>query len=982
LNKRLRMIWKKGIDWLLHKGGVRRRLLILGLTFLGVALVLNTLAGTYYTRGLIKKNAGELQKEIAARLSYEIEEFMESKTKRLVDFAASASFHELGSEQQRLIGLLLLKNDAAFTELAVLNNDGREALKISERRVYLADELSDQSQTEKFKRAAAREAYISPVYTSDKAEPFVTLSVPIRLGPRQVLGVVAAETNLKMLWDVVGDIRFGRAGYAYLVDGQGNLIAHRDSSLVLSRLNLSHLQEIKEFLKNPAGVDPTASRESLGISGQLVISTYAPLPRLGWAVIVEEPIVEALSEIRTLQRYSILLLGVGLLVGALIIIWVSDRITNPIQILHHGAHLLGSGNLDHRVDIKSGDEIEELAEAFNKMALELKNSYSNLEHKVEQRTQEVSALYEVTTTVNQSLDLDSVLQAVIQKLTHIFQFDITRVYLFDPAMEELRLRAFFEINPGASDQVSSLKRGQSIIGRVADSGEALLFADVQSDPRYQEWSLSKTSFRAGMRFFAVFPIKTKSRIFGIISFSGKEVRMLREDEIRLLNSMSEHVGLAVEKAGLFEQIRERSEHLAVLNTIGAAVSRSLDLDVVLREAIEKVVETLRFDASWIYLRDSSESGLHVKAHRGLSDEAVQAMARRTVMAGIGAKVLKTGERLVFEDIGSDERYRSLTGATAKSLGFTATAGFPIRAKESIIGVLRVANKARRHFAPDQLQLIESIVQEIGVAVENATLFARIKEQTAELEKTNHELQEATRVKSEFIAAMSHELRTPLNIVLGNAELTGDGFFGDVNYDQREAMRKISYHGRFLLKLINDVLTLSRLEAKKMSLDVATVDIADIIGHVQNHVEQLNRDKRLEVLWKIDREVPPIVTDATKLEEILQNLLGNAFKFTPHGRVEIRVRNLPESESIEFSVADTGIGIENKDLQRIFNQFEQLNDAHTGNYNGVGLGLSIVKRYLELMHGEIRVESQLGQGSTFIFSIPRVLEHSPRAAASA
>jgi signal transduction histidine kinase/HAMP domain-containing protein len=974
------MAWKNVIDRLLYKGGVRRRLLILGLTFLGFALVINTLAGTYYTRRLIKKNAAELQKEIVARLSYEIEEFMESRKKRLADFATSASFHGLASEQQRLLGLLLLKNDPAFTELSILASDGREVLKISERKVYLPHELSDQSESEKFKRAIASDAYISPVYTSDKAEPFVTLSVPIRLGPRRVIGIVAAETHLKTLWEVIGNVQFGRAGYGYLVDAQGNLIAHRDPSLVLRRLNLAHLREIKEFLQNPSSGDPTASRESLGISGELVISMYAPVPKLGWAAVLEEPVAIALSEITTLQRYAVLLLCAGLLIGAFIITWVSNRITNPIQILHRGARLLGSGKLDHRVDIKSGDEIQELAEAFNGMALELKNSYSNLEQRIEQRTQEVSALYEVTTTVNQSLDLESVLQAVIQKITQIFQFDTTRVFLFDAGMEALNLRADYEINRQSKSKLRHTGL-DTIVGKVAVSGEPLIFDDVQTDARYRDWSLSKNSYNEGLRFFAVFPIKTKSRMFGAISFKGKESRKLKTEEIRLLNSMSEHVGLAVEKARLFEQVKERSEHLAALNTIAAAVSQSLDLEVVLKEAIEKVVETLRFDASWIYLLDASATELHLKAYKGLSDETAQSMAKRGVSTGISGQVVATGERIVLEDVGCEERYGSLTaGHKVRSLGFTAAAGFPIRAKERIIGVLHVAERATRHFAPDELQLIDSVVQEIGVAVENATLFAKIKDQSAVLERTNHELQEATRVKSEFIAAMSHELRTPLNIVLGNAELTGNGFFGEVNHDQQEAMRKICYHGRFLLKLINDVLTLSRLEAQKMSLDVESVNVAEVIAHAQNHVEHINRDRQLEVVWEIDPELPAIVTDATKLEEILQNLLGNAFKFTPKGRVKIRVRKLEESESIEFSIADTGIGIEAKDLQRIFNEFEQLKDAHTGDYNGVGLGLSIVKKYLELMRGQIRVESQVGQGSTFTFSIPRVLEYSPRVAA--
>ena len=235
---------------------------------------------------------------------------------------------------------------------------------------------------------------------------------------------------------------------------------------------------------------------------------------------------------------------------------------------------------------------------------------------------------------------------------------------------------------------------------------------------------------------------------------------------------------------------------------------------------------------------------------------------------------------------------------------------------------------------------------------------------------NQELQEANRAKTEFIAAMSHELRTPLNVIMGNAELTGDSFFGEVNADQKNAMSNIRHHGKFLLKLVNDVLALSRLDVNKMSLELATVNINEIVTHSQSHVEQLNRVKGLQVCWDVEPGIPDIVTDAIKLEEILQNLIGNAFKFTLQGRIDVRIRNLPEQSRVEFCVADTGIGIEADDMGRIFRAFEQIKDAHTGEYNGIGLGLSIVKKYLDLMNGDIRVESRPGEGSTFTFSVPQ------------
>ena len=163
---------------------------------------------------------------------------------------------------------------------------------------------------------------------------------------------------------------------------------------------------------------------------------------------------------------------------------------------------------------------------------------------------------------------------------------------------------------------------------------------------------------------------------------------------------------------------------------------------------------------------------------------------------------------------------------------------------------------------------------------------------------------------------------------------------------------------------------------KMAAEPSKVNLYETIAHIQSHIDQLNRHNRLQIQLQIDPDLPAIITDATKLEEILQNLIGNAFKFTPRGSITLRVGNLREAGRIEFTVADTGIGIEPRDMARIFSAFEQIKEAHTGEFNGVGLGLNIVKKYLELMDGEIRVQSEPGQGSTFIFSLPYAIPSKP------
>ena len=957
---------------LLRSGGIRRRLLRWGLSLFGIALLLVVTAGYMYMVKQIRQDAAALQSELASVTSEQIRTFVRRKIDRFSDSADALALYSLGSKEQQLLLGLLVKNDSSFTDASIINAEGMEVVKVSDRKVYFPSDLTDQSKSIKFAKALKGDDYISQVYTSARAQPYVTLAIPLWGAAQNIVGVVSAEADLSFLWEAIGKTRFGSAGYAYLVDEHGNLIAHKDATLVLKRMDLQQVDGVRRFLRDPTHTDANPASEGKGLTGDPVLVTYAPVPELGWAVILEEPIDAALANVEILKRSALLFLVVGLVIGTVIIAWVSQKITTPIQQLGRDAATIGAGNLNYRADIRTGDEIEELATEFNKMTEALQNSHATLEQKVAQRTKEITALYEVTTTVNQSLAVKEISDAVIAKITEIFRFESTRVFLFNE-LDELELRATYSHSPEDLPRPRPHRRGEGVIGRVAQSGEPMVFDDINADGRYAELSTSNASLSAHLRFFAVFPIKTQSRVFGVVVFNARSPRKLTSDESRLLTSMSEQLAVAVEKAGLFHQAETRLQQLSVLNAIGAAVSQSLELEVVLKKALEKMIEALNFDACWIYMLDSSETELRLLAQQGLSDETAHSMERRTLTTGISGTIFKTGKPLVFDDINDGKYQRISRKNTVSALGFGGAAGFPIKAGEKTIGVLHLATRTPRRFASDELQLIESIAHEIGVAAENAQLFAQVNQKTAELGQMNHELEQANRAKSEFISAMSHELRTPLNVIMGNAELTGDGFFGEINPEQKRAMTQVRHHSQFLLKLVNDVLALSRLDAKKMSLELSSVDLNEIVTHAQGHIDQLNRQNRLQVDWDVERDLPTIVTDATKLEEIFQNLIGNAFKFTPQGRIELRVKNLRDLARVEFTIADTGIGIEEQDMERIFSAFEQIREAHTGDFNGVGLGLNIVKKYLDLMKGDIRVKSRVGEGSTFTFSLPHSVE---------
>ena len=398
----MRDFWKK-ILVPLRGGGIRRRLMAWGLSLFGLALLVVVVAGYFYMARQIRQDAAALQSELASVTGERVHNFVRRKIERFSDNAAALSLYSLGSKEQRLLLGLLVKNDSSFTEASIINSQGMEVVKVSDRKVYFPSDLTDQSKSPKFIKALKGEDYISPVYTSTQAQPFVTLAIPFWGAAQSIVGGVSAEADLSFLWEVIGKIHFATAGYAYLVDEHGNLIAHGDATLVLKRPDLRQVAGVQKFLRNPAHSDSTPAQEGRGLLGKPVLATYAPVPELGWAVILEEPIDAALANVETLKRSALVFLAIGLFVGAAVIAWVSGRMTGPIRDLHEGAKIIGSGNLDYRVNIETGDEIEWLGEEFNKMAGELKVFYATLEQKVKDKTHELEKTNSQLEQANRSL---------------------------------------------------------------------------------------------------------------------------------------------------------------------------------------------------------------------------------------------------------------------------------------------------------------------------------------------------------------------------------------------------------------------------------------------------------------------------------------------------------------------------------------------------------------------------------------------------
>jgi len=287
----------------------------------------------------------------------------------------------------------------------------------------------------------------------------------------------------------------------------------------------------------------------------------------------------------------------------------------------------------------------------------------------------------------------------------------------------------------------------------------------------------------------------------------------------------------------------------------------------------------------------------------------------------------------------------------------------------IIGIVRALTYQPREFTQEEVELLQQMANGAGVALENARLLERIKNQAVELEKAN-------KVKDEFLGFVSHELKTPVNVVRGYAALLHDKTFGEINPEQKRALEKMMTNSSNLLHMINTLLAATKLKADAAPLEIEKVNLNTFLDELKSAYD-VTLDKELRLVWDYPCDLPVLKTDGQKLRHILQNLINNAIKYTDHGSVIVSARHLSKSKSVEFSITDTGIGISDEALPSIFEMFRQVSSSEARSGGGVGLGLYIVKKFAEILGAEVTVESELGKGSRFTLTVATRTEDNDR-----
>ena len=368
-----------------------------------VALLTNGLFEIWFSYQENKQSLTRIQREQAEAAAAKIGQFIKD-IEGQIGWTTQLPWTASALEQRRFDALRLLRQVPAITELAQLDASGKEQLRVSRLAMDAVGVGTDFSKDPKFTEAVAKKIYYGPVYFRRESEPYMTLAMA---GARRDAGVSVAEVNLKFIWDVVSQIKVGKKGQAFVIDSRGRLIAHPDISLVLRNTDLSRL----DYVSAARTADGAPAQQGVEIvkdvQGREVLTAHAPILPLRWLMFVELPIEEAYAPLyESIKRSSYLLLG-GLTLAFLAGLFLARKMIMPIQQLRLGAAQIGAGNLEQRISIKTGDELEALADQFNDMAGRLEESYAGLEQKVEQRTHELSESLEQQTATSEVLQVIS-----------------------------------------------------------------------------------------------------------------------------------------------------------------------------------------------------------------------------------------------------------------------------------------------------------------------------------------------------------------------------------------------------------------------------------------------------------------------------------------------------------------------------------------------------------------------------------------------
>ncbi|WP_213736798.1 GAF domain-containing protein [Bradyrhizobium sp. dw_411] len=927
-------------------------------------------------------------------------------------------------EQRRFDALRLLRQVPAITELAQVDSTGKERLRVSRLAMDVVDSGLDLSKEPKFTEAVAHKVYYGPVYFRRESEPYMTLSLA---GTRKDAGVSIAEVNLKLIWDVVSQIKVGERGHAYVVGAQGRLIAHPDISLVLRNTDMSKLLQVQAARDKAAMTDPEALEGTENIQGQKVLTASAPIAPLGWTMFVELPVEEAYASLyAALQRLAIVLAAASIF-AVLAGIFLARRMVGPIQALRAGAERIGGGDFAQRISIKTGDELEGLANQFNDMGARLQESYADLENRVEQRTAELTeslrhqtATSEVLQVISRSPgELNPVFHTILSNATSICEAQFGLLLLSED--HGFRCASMFNLPPAFAETFS---RNPVIhpppidpLGQVIATRQLVHVVDVTQEPAYLTGfpPIVELVELGGARTLLLVPMLKETSLGGVIAIFRQTVHAFSDKQIDLVTSFANQAVIAIENARLLSELRERTDDLSeslqqqtATADVLKVISRSaFDLKSVLTTLTESAQSLCGASLGIICLREGDV--MRLQAESGCTQAFIDFMQANPIRPGretITGRVFMDSKPVHVADVQSDPEYNF---GQAPTIGaYRAVLAVPLMRDGAVEGVLLLGRPQPGPFSQRQIDLVQTFADQAVIAIENVRLFEQVQERTKELSLSLEDLRTAQDrlVQTEKLASLgqltagiAHEIKNPLNFVNNFSALSGE-LIDELNDVLKSAalddkvreeidelthmlkgnLEKVVQHGKRADSIVKNML----LHSREGSGEHRPADINAIVEESLNLAYHGARAEKSGFNITLQRDFDPaagmIDLYPQEITRVFLNLISNGF-YAAAKRKEAGVEGFEPilsattkslGNQVEIRIRDNGTGIPLEVKEKMFNPFFTTKPAG----EGTGLGLSMSHDIVVKQHGgKIDVDTTLGAFTEFIITLPRTAAQS-------
>jgi len=889
------------------------------------------------TQDLVIERDLELTRLASNQLIFELAEYAELliETTQTANIYTGNPMHQQGALVQAYSRL------AAFDGgVVVLNETGMVAATLPHRPGLMDQNWSDQpffqELKELFKSYAGGELGDLEIFFSDivpdpsrSYNEVIGIPLPIIDLQRNVFrGVIFGMFRLdpgseNAFFNIINGLQLGDIGTKYLVDGNGRMIYHSNPEKVDGDFigkDLSNQFVVQQVLQSKEG-----SVRTTDINKQDIVAGYSPVMYTNWGLITEESWAVLNADSRGHRKYLYVLLILGVIVPTLLVTIGVKRIMKPIESLMDAAEKVGKGRFGQPIKVTSQDEIGQLTEQFNNMAAELQESYQFMEQRVDARTRKLSALYEITSVANESLDLDSTLEQTFYQVLDAFETQIGSIQLLEESQTVLHLAIQKGIPDEISDAIEKMPPGMGLGYWIVENNQPLIVGDVTQDER-----VSNRTKHMPPHAYAGVPIRAKKKTLGVLSVAKEGRHQFSADDVALLATIADQLGVALENARLYEAEQRRAEQFRVIGEVGKHITSILDLDQLLVQIATLVQGAFDFYHIAIGLIEDNEVVYKVGAGPLWKELGNKFPEDRFQVGkeGISGWVAATGEPLLVPDVSQDSRF-----VIAKFGGdrIQSELAVPIKAKGKVIGVLDAQSNELNHFDQSDMMLLQLLADQAGIAIENAQLYEQA-EQGAIMEERSRLARDLHDSVTQSLYSVTLFAEAAKRLVRNKDLESTEDYLQQLGDNAQQALKEL----RLLV----------------YQLRPTTLEHEGLIGALKHRLNTV--EERAGVKTEL------VVNGAADLEEsveealyrIAQEALNNSLKHSAASLVTVKFSS--EADQVALSVHDNGQGF----------------DPSEASKNG-GIGMSSMRERIEKLGGTLHIDSAPGKGTQIQCSLSLV-----------